>query len=211
MSSIDAWNEVHKNRQWGTCPEPAVARWAMRRWGGMDKDAKGQVSLLEVGCGVGGMAFWLANNGFLVDAIDSSEHAIRRAGHLYGSIFPHSLHFWPMSIVDLPPSYAEHSKDSFDGVVDVCCLQHVDDIDKALESIREVLKSGGCLFSIIACADHANGLMVGELAGATFRRLTAVELYRTFSTERWSKVKVESMSHTDNGRNISHWIVEATK
>jgi len=185
-----------------------VARWAMRRWGGRDKDAKGSVHLLEVGCGVGAMAFWLANNGFLVDAIDASVKAIWRAEHLYGHVYPHSLHFWPMDIVDLPPSYLDHGKDAFDGIVDVCCLQHVDDLDAALRQVKDLLTPGGQLFSIMACADHSP-VMREELKGATFHRLTQGDVYTTFAM--FLGIKLESMTHTDNGANISHWIIEATK
>lgn len=203
-TSIQIWDDLHRSVQWGTCPEPAVARWAMRRWGGRDKDAKGNIHLLEVGCGVGAMAFWLANNGFLVDAIDASEHAIERANHLYGNVWPHSLHFIAGSIESVP--MFEHPP--YDGVVDVCCLQHVDDLDAALREIRTLLRDGGELLSIIACADH-DPVMRPELDGTTFRRLTQVELHRHFM--QFSAVKLESMTHTDNGKNISHWIVQATK
>jgi hypothetical protein len=99
-------------------------------------------------------------------------------------------------------------------VVDVCCLQHVDDIDAALGIIHTMLKPGGSLFSIMACADH-DDLMTGAFEGATMRRLTLTQLYRIFGYDsdtdtKWS-IKVETMNHTDNGKHISHWIVEATK
>ncbi len=203
-TSIEIWNELHRQVQWGTCPEPAVARWAMRRWGGKDKDAKGNVHLLEVGCGVGAMAFWLANNGFLVDAMDASDEALKRAQHLYGYVYPHSLRFWSMDAEHFPAEWLS----TFDGVVDVCCLQHVDDLGPVIMAVHDVLKPGGQLLSIMACADHSP-VMRPELKGATFHRLTQVEVHRHFM--RFSAVKLESMTHTDNGANISHWIIEATK
>src|SRR5258706_6792344 len=153
----------------------------MRRWGGRDKDAKGSVHLLEVGCGVGPMAFWLANNGFLVDATDASYQAIHRAEHLYGFVYPHSLHFYVLNIDRLGtnPSNLTLEAGSYDGVVDVCCLQHVDDLDDALRSIHQMLKPGGQLLSIMACADHSP-VMREELKGATFHRLTGFEASRHF-------------------------------
>jgi len=177
----------------------------MRRWGGRDKDAKGSVHLLEVGCGVGAMSFWLASNGFLVRAIDASPSAIQRA-HLYGNILPHSLQFFTEDVEMLPRGAL--SAGYYDGVVDVCCLQHVEDLAKAIEAVWKMLKPGGQLFSIMACADHSP-VMRDELKGATFNRLTQVEVHRHFMP--FSAVKLESMTHTDNGANISHWIIEATK
>lgn len=205
--SVEIWDQVHKSRQWGTCPEPAVARWAMRRWGGRDKDAKGQVSLLEVGCGVGAQAFWLANNGFLVDAIDASETAIGRAEHLYGNILPHSLHFWPVDVEHLTARPA----DGFDGVIDVCCLQHVDRLNKAVEACAAVLKPGGALFSMFASANHSPIMAGTDLAGTTLHRLTALEVYDVFDARLFSEVHVEQSMHTDKGKCIAHWIVEAVK
>src|SRR5258706_2938022 len=203
-TSIQMWDDLHRQVQWGTCPEPAVARWAMRRWGGRDKDAKGSVHLLDVGCGVGAMAFWLANNGFLVDAVDASAEAIKRADHLYGNVYPHSLRFFAMEIADL----GGWRPDKWNGIVDICCLQHVDDLDEALRRVMWLLEPGGQLLSIMACADHSP-VMRDELKGATFHRLTQGEVHRHFM--RFSAVKLESTTHTDNGANISHWIIEATK
>jgi len=205
-TSIEKWDDLHRQVQWGTCPEPAVARWAMRRWGGRDKDARGSVHLLEVGCGVGAMAFWLASNGFLVRAIDASSSAIQRAEHLYGNILPHSLQFFTEDVEMLPRGAL--SAGYYDGVVDVCCLQHVEDLAKAIGAVWKMLKRGGQLLSIIACADHSL-VMREELKGATFHRLTQGDVYATFVM--FLGIKLESMTHTDNGANISHWIIEATK
>lgn len=207
MNSVDAWNEVHKSRQWGTCPEPAVARWAMRRWGGRDKDAKGQVRLLEVGCGTGAMAFWLANNGFLVDAIDASEAAIGRAERLNGNILPHSLKFYTQQIVDM----REWMPGYYDGIIDVCCLQHVDQLAEAVDGVAHCLKPGGALFSMFASANHSPVMVGTELAGATLHRLTALEVYDVFDARLFSEVHVEQSMHTDKGKCIAHWIVEAVK
>lgn len=205
-SSIEIWDQLHKSRQWGTCPEPAVARWSMRRWGGRDKDAKGQVRLIEVGCGTGAMAFWLANNGFLVDAIDASEAAIRRAERLYGNILPHSLHFEAKDISDL---HAFERR--YDGVVDVCCLQHVDDLSAAMTNCAALLRDGGALFSIFAGANHSPIMAGTDLAGTTLHRLTALEVYDVFDARLFSEVHVEQSMHTDKGKCIAHWIVEAVK
>lgn len=183
-----------------------MARWAMRRWGGRDKDAKGNVHLLEVGCGVGAMAFWLANNGFLVRATDASPSAIQRAEHLYGNVLPHSLQFFTEDVQMLPRGAL--SAGYYDGVVDVCCLQHVDYFEKSIRGIMAMLKPGGQLLSIMACADHSL-VMREELNGAMFRRLTQGEVNRFFM--EFSSIKLESMTHTDNGANISHWVIEATK
>jgi 2-polyprenyl-3-methyl-5-hydroxy-6-metoxy-1,4-benzoquinol methylase len=176
----------------------------MRRWGGQVKNAMGSVRLLEVGCGVGAQAVWLGNHGFLVNACDASREAIERAKQF--NTMHHSVKFYAAAL----PGLVEFgfNPGTYDGVVDVCCLQHVDDFDASLAEIRTLLTTGGQLLSIIACADHSP-VMREELAGATFLRLTQGEVHRRFMS--FSQVKVESMTHTDDGANISHWIVVATK
>jgi len=203
-TSIEKWDDLHRQVQWGTCPEPAVARWAMRRWGGQVKDAMGSVRLLEVGCGVGAQAIWLGNHGFLVDACDASPEAIGRANHF--NVMHHSVKFYPAAL----PGLIEYGfvPGAYDGVIDVCCLQHVDYFEKSIREIMALLRSGGQLLSIMACADHSP-VMREELAGATFHRLIQGEVYEAFGMFRG--IKLESMTHTDNGANISHWIIEATK
>jgi len=207
-TNIKIWDDLHRQSQWGTCPEPAVARWAMRRWGGQDKDAKGMPRILEVGCGTGAQAIWLGHHGFIVDACDASQEAIERAHlavdraginhsvRLYKAESPHLIGY------GVAPG-------TYDGVVDVCCLQHVADIDNALKEIHELLKTGGQLLSIIASDEHSVDVKHG-IEGATFHRLPLWEMYNHFTT-LFSHINVETMSHTDNGKNISHWIVQATK
>lgn len=209
MSSIEIWDSVHKTRQWGTCPEPAVARWAMRRWGGADRDAKGLIRLLEVGCGVGAMAFWLASNGFLVDAIDASQAAIDRAERLHGNILPHSLLFRVSGIEDFPNNIGITRL--YDGIVDVCCLQHVESLGKAVESCAAALKPGGSMLSIFASERHSPILAGTELERAAFHRLTALEVYDVFPASLFREVHLEQMMHTDRGCIVAHWIIEAIK
>jgi SAM-dependent methyltransferase len=203
-TSVEMWTDLHRSVQWGTCPEPAVARWAMRRWGGQVKDAMGSVRLFEVGCGVGAMAVWLGNHGFLVDAMDV-EPAIERARQHMPNHLAHSVKFYAGALPD-----SGFGREKYDGVVDVCCLQHVDRLDESVVEIHRVLKPGGALLSIFACNDH-DPVVRDDLKGATFTRLGMTGVYRTFPSMLFSKVSVESMTHTDDGKNISHWIIEATK
>ena len=177
----------------------------MRRWtDDQRKDAMGRVRLLEVGCGVGVQAIWLGNHGFLVDACDASPEAIVHANRINDRY--HSVKFYPAAL----PGLVEYGfvPGTYDGAIDVCCLQHVDDLDAALAEVKALLRPGGQLFSIMACADHSPE-MRGELTGATFHRSTQVEIHRHFMM--FSAVRLESMTHTDSGDNISHWIIEATK
>lgn len=201
--SIQVWDNYHGTNQHGTCPEPSVARWAMRRWGGREKDAKGLIRLLEVGCGTGAQAKWLGEHGFMVDAVDSSANTLRRAN--VGNPLPHAVRFYHISVLNLT-----FKDDWYDGVVDVCCLQHVDDLAAALKQIWRVLKPGGALFSIFASADHTD-VMDGDFVGAAFHRLTLPQVHDVFGGVFAGGLKIETAIVTDGDRHLSHWLIEATK
>lgn len=209
-TNIQIWDDIHRKVQWGDCPEPAVARWAMRRWDGQDKNANELPRILEVGCGVGSQAIWLAQHGFIVDACDASQWAIERAHAAVDGIgINHSVRLYQAELPYLLYPRYGIVPSSYDGVVDVCCLQHVGDLDAALKEIKELLKSGGQLLSIIATHEHSADIG-SAMIGATFHRLSKDEMYNHFMP-LFSEISIESMTHTDNGRFISHWIVQATK
>lgn len=208
--SIRIWDEIHNSRQWGTCPEPIVARWAMRRWKGQLSQNAGPVPcLLEIGCGVGPHAAWLGENGFIVDAFDSSPNAIARAKAMQ------ALHRSSTNVIfyvdTMPFDPVEMNK--YDGVYDVCSIQHVDDIEGCVKAAHSVLKPGGHMLSIIATNMHSAN-MDGELAGATFHRLRIHEVRQLFEPV-FSKVTIDTMSRTDHeigdDEMVCHWIVQATK
>src|SRR6185437_15140412 len=76
------------------------------------------MSVLEIGCGLGTAAAWLAQRGLRVLAIDVSAHVIEQARKNYQG--QPGLRFWQADAC----APTEISR-SFDVVMDTGCLQHI--------------------------------------------------------------------------------------
>jgi SAM-dependent methyltransferase len=190
---------------WGTCPEPAMATFAARRF--PQRDAL----FLDVGCGAGAQTTWLLSEGFSVRSIDVSPQAINATDA--------SVHqFWRddmdvvCSVADVCGGEAmrRHCRDNaFDAAIDVCCLQHLDhdQVRKALAEIYRVLKPRGWLFSMTANLNHDETAAGGHY----LRREDWFSVQRLYERAGFPGPKVTEQFHTYTGRSIGHWIVEAQK
>jgi malonyl-CoA O-methyltransferase len=103
------------------------------------REALGDVaglSLLDLGCGTGRHAIWLANAGATVTGIDFSEGMLEKARRKPGGgsvrFLAHDLH-QPLPFADA----------SFDRVVSGLVLEHLGDLDAFFGEARRVLRPGG--------------------------------------------------------------------
>ncbi|MCP4326649.1 MAG: 3-demethylubiquinone-9 3-O-methyltransferase [Alteromonadales bacterium] len=95
------------------------------------------VKVLDVGCGGGFTSEFMAKKGALVSGIDISEVSINTATeHAKESNL--DIDYRSGTAVNLP-----YDNDSFDAIVCVDVLEHIDDITKAIAEIKRVLKPGG--------------------------------------------------------------------
>ena len=99
-------------------------------------------AVLEVGCGAGGCALYLAKTGASVTAIDINENGIRHARTLtQAEHFNGKRHFQQVDAeAELPFPAA-----SFDAIYSNDAMCHILDRSAALRSWRRVLKPGGRL------------------------------------------------------------------
>ncbi len=94
--------------------------------------------LLDIGCGVGRNASWLAKQGFNVTGIDVSEVAIDKAINRSSNV--------NYSVCDVPNGLL-FSDESFDYVIDILVSQLFikEDFNKYVKEVMRVLKSSGKL------------------------------------------------------------------
>jgi|SRR6202035_1480108 len=194
---------------WGTCPEPAMATFVMRRLGhvpitGFSHQVRGSTRILDVGCGAGAQSIWLDAASFDVDGIDIAEAAIEEAKQNLRRYRPE------VGDVFLEQGSAEslpYDRPCFDAAIDVCTLQHLDhdQVRKALAEIYRVLKPGGWLFSMTAAPTH------DDVGGHYLRRENWFGIHRLYELPGFVNMKISEQVHTYTGRNIGHWIVEAQK
>ena len=128
-SGYDRWAAVYDH---DANPLPALEETFVRRAVG---DVRG-LAVLDLGCGTGRHALWLASAGASVTAVDFSEGMMARARAKPGAatirFLAHDLHH-PLPI----------PAGTFDVVVSGLVLEHLRDPDHFFQEAHRVLRSGG--------------------------------------------------------------------
>ena len=150
----------------GANPKEELIRFVARNYYGVS-DRKA-VRFLDLGCGFGSSTWFLAREGFSVDAIDGSAVIVER---LSERLREENLHARVITgdIIDLP--YPSHH---FDCTIDIACLMYStpDETRRILDGVFDRLKPGGKLFSITP-TPSTWGIKSGKrVAECTYRDLT---------------------------------------
>jgi 2-polyprenyl-3-methyl-5-hydroxy-6-metoxy-1,4-benzoquinol methylase len=213
------WDRIYQRRSWGKYPKEELIRFIARHYYGAPY--RSTVRFLDVGCGFGSSACYLAREGFAVDAIDGSGVIINL---LRARIVSENLNV-ALAVGDA--SALPYAPETFDCVVDICCIQHnsPNDGSQILNGIFERLKPGGRLFSMTASdAMWGNGLGT-QVAEGTYRDISEGPFTESgiarFSTEaeirqlyrRFGDLHIELSEYSvDNRRQkISHWVIDGVK
>jgi 2-polyprenyl-3-methyl-5-hydroxy-6-metoxy-1,4-benzoquinol methylase len=198
MTSFDPkWEQIHRDRAWGDVADNHLVRFVRRNF---PKPISAHNRALDIGCGIGAQAWFLAMEGFDVTGIDASESAISRAEkHPSDNETSGHISFIVEDVCDMP-DFAP-----FDLIVDVCCLQHIPkpDIATALNKIHGLLEPQGVFFSITARWDHS------DIGGPPIRFMRHDEVTALYRGAGFVIKSVERAFHSDNGKQISHWIIVA--
>jgi len=140
MAGPSQWDEWHD----GLEPD----RVADEPWYALVKAALSKLKrssriLLEVGCGRGGFACWMAqqaNPPECIQAVDYSAAAIRKGRALASALHVKGLQWTVGDIQDLPTR-----DETFDTVVSCETIEHVPSPGKAVKELARVLVPGGVL------------------------------------------------------------------
>lgn len=202
------WDRVHAERQWGIWPGEHVVRFVMRRYGDLPREERAKVHFLDLGCGAGANTWFLAQEGFRVAGVDSSPNAIDRCVGWFSEMIRHggafNVTFQCASATKLP-----FGLDSFDCVIDSCCLQHFffpREHELALSEAHRVLRPGGRIFSKTASQRHDERAFGGMEAS----RMSLMGVKSAFSA--FQQVQIHHAEFTDPRHGtVAHYLVEGVK
>lgn len=161
-----------------------------------------KIKILDLGCGTGNHAWYLAREGFSVYGIDGSKTAIKFAKK---RLAQEGLRAELMvgDIIQLP---YEHN--FFDAVIDSAAIQHnnLKNIGKIIENVHRVLKPEGRFLSILVCRDDKLEGNYGKI-----HYFSKSEISKLFSG--FSKLVINYYEFTRGTNHDFHksWIVEANK
>jgi SAM-dependent methyltransferase len=161
-----AWNQIHGGEEFDDFSSRAFLEWALPRL-----RLPSSPRALEIGCGTGPGACYLAARGFCVDAIDLVPAAIeiaRQQARLRGL----SIHYAVQDVTTLP-----HDGPQYDLIVDSYCLQGiVTDADRqaVYAAVRARLVADGTYLVSSAMFDpdrfRPHERIVDEATGTVYHR-----------------------------------------
>ena len=93
----------------------------------------GEQHILEVGCGIGSIAYALSQQGYHIIGTDISHEAIAYGRKKYPNV---TLEVHPAEV--LP-----YDDQSFDRILSFDLLEHIEQVDRHIEQVYRILKPGG--------------------------------------------------------------------
>lgn len=134
------WDEVFKSQEWGKYPSESLIQFVARNF---YKSERGDIRILEVGCGTGANLWYISREGFQAYGVDGSDVAIKKANDRMISENL-TVNLQVSDIVNLP-----FSNNFFDVVIDVECIycNNSENTKIILEEIKRVLKPDGKFYS----------------------------------------------------------------
>ena len=180
-----AWekNVYAPGRQLNCYPFDFVVASVTRRFGGLARQERSGIKILEVGCGAGNNVWFLAREGYSVAGIDAAPTAVEFAHqHLRDDRLEADLGVGDFG--SLP-----WTDGRFDAVLDRFSVTHNRraHITETLAEIRRVLKPGGQLFSQLASTADTGRRFGEELGDGAIESFTAglfLDLGVTFFASR---------------------------
>ncbi len=113
-------------------------------WPLLEKYLKKEGRYLDAGCGVGGWALFVSDEGYAVTGIDTARRTIQAMSEYNPDL---ELRVAPVTAIP----YADNS---FDGVLAIGTLEYVHHhVEQALDELRRVVKPGGFVFLEVAYAN----------------------------------------------------------
>lgn len=143
MSFDPVWEEIFKLQEWGRYPAEDMIRFVARNF--YSSPNRGDVKILEVGCGPGPNLWYLAREGFQIFGVDGSKIAIERAK----SRLDAECSQWKGGLVVGDILKLGFEDNQFDAIIDNEAIYNnsFEDAVRIYQEIFRVAKPGGKLFS----------------------------------------------------------------
>jgi len=219
MTWDPSWDTVFRTHEWSRYPPEELVRFVATH---MPSSKRGQVRVLEMGCGTGANIWFLARERFDVYGIDGSQTAISRAR---GRLLKERLkaHLKVGDIVKINEFYKGLN---FDAIFDVACLQHnrIDVAEQIMDRALGLLKPGGRFFSMMAAKGSYLDRKVDEVEPGTFAihmgsgatimcHLYSLREIKKLFERRFADVHIEYSIRSLNNRrnNYKNWVTDAYK
>jgi ubiquinone/menaquinone biosynthesis C-methylase UbiE len=221
MSWDPVWEEYFRARDLARYPlEDFIRFMAVRYFGAPDR---GQVKVLDAGCGTGAHVWFLAREGFDVSGIDGSETAIQKARRRLDAEGLKA----DLKVGDVVALTKVFPKQHFDVVTTTGCLQcnRLSAVHTILDEIKAVLKPGGRVFAtLVSVGSHGHGLgkevepntfvdiAEGGMKGAGLNHFFSQQEVEDLFGKRFHGVQLGYfMRSLDNRSYYKHWVVEGEK
>lgn len=138
-----------KTEAWGYVPSKGFNDFILRIMGHPHPNGRARANIvlslienrktLDVGCGEGIFCFELKKRGYDITGIDSSQKALINAKENFKKL---NLH---INVLKASIDKTPFKKNTFEQVLCLDVLEHVEDADKAIKEIKRVLTKGGNL------------------------------------------------------------------
>jgi SAM-dependent methyltransferase len=110
--------------------------------------------VLDVGCGVGNFLAWADKNGWDAYGIDFDHDAVEAGKNMFD--------LQNLSVADVQEFKAQHPEEKFDLVTFFDVLEHIDNHNEFIETIKSLLTSRGYVAMSMPYRKHAQWLMTGD-------------------------------------------------
>lgn len=177
------WDAANQGRQ-AKYPDTAVVRFVARNF--YSEPDRSKVHFLDIGSGRHAPhTRYLEGEGFTVTSVDFSQNSL---AHIHQDI----------------RSVDSFDAESFDCILDFNTLCHVE--DPPFAKIKTWLKPGGYFFSVTPRDDTWRGHLEGK---GYCRCPTLFEVCKLY--EDFAPLEIGWCAYTNNGREVTSWIVEGGK
>lgn len=218
MNTHDAWETIHKNRNWGYYPAEHVIRFVARNF---YKKERNKVKILDFGCGTGAHTWYLAREGFDAYAFDISETAVAKMEEMLKKEGVRAT----TSVCD--GVELNYKNNFFDAIIDNVSIQSncIENIKKMYQECFRILSEGGKIQTTVfgkMTTGYGTGRKIedGTYEGIESGRLQGIgcrhffekaELEEILKEVGFKDIRIDSINYTDGDNLIEQFVAIGVK